>query len=87
MQAVTTIGLDIAKWYAPMRLTARLRLNENSTGRSFARLKKTVPARWQATGIHDADRRIAIRGTQLEDKVLTLRIAEISEPEPQFPCQ
>src|SRR5262249_55182976 len=31
--------------------------------------------------------RIAIRGTQLEDKVLTLRIAEISEPEPQFPCQ
>src|SRR5262249_49515854 len=31
--------------------------------------------------------RIAIRGTQLEGKVATLRIAEISEPEPQFPGQ
>src|SRR5262249_22752003 len=31
--------------------------------------------------------RIAIRGTQLEDKVSTLRIAEISETEPQFPSQ
>src|SRR5262245_13317914 len=31
--------------------------------------------------------RIAIRGTQLEDKVLTLRIADISESEPQFPSQ
>src|SRR5262249_12294814 len=31
--------------------------------------------------------RIAIRRTQLEDKVLTLRIAEISESEPQFPSQ
>src|SRR5919109_1744248 len=30
---------------------------------------------------------IAVRGTQLEDKVLTLRIAEISESKPQFPSQ
>ncbi len=31
--------------------------------------------------------RIAVRGTQLEDKVLTLRIADISQSEPQFPSQ
>src|SRR5262249_8000333 len=31
--------------------------------------------------------RIAVCGTQLEGKVLTLGIAEVSEPEPQFPSQ